>query len=90
MPHWPTFGEIQEYLRGLGFTVGPGQPGYVACEHPEDDSWFVFRDRDSNTPARESELLDMKVQLTGRGFVTEAEFTRFWNQGIQPTSSTHS
>ena len=83
---WPTFGEVQEYLRGLGFQVGPGMPGYVVCEHPEDSSWFVFRDRDLNTPARESELLDMKVQLPGRGFVTDEEYARFWNQGMQPAA----
>ena len=81
-PHWPTFGELQEYLRGLGYSVGPGQPGYLVCEHLDAGSWFVFRDRDSSAPARETELLDLKVQLTHRGFVTDAEYARFWNPGV--------
>ena len=85
-PHWPTFGEVQQYLRNLGFEVAPGQPGYVACEHPE-GSWFVFRDRDPSTPARETELLDMKVQLTHRGFVTDEEYARFWNRNSHPAST---
>jgi hypothetical protein len=84
--HWPTFGQLLQYLRALGFTVGPGRPGYVRGEHPEEGSWFVFRDRDQSTPAREVELLDAKVQLTQRGFVTEQEFARFWNQRIRITS----
>lgn len=82
MSHWPTFGEVQEYLRGLGFAVAPGQPGYVVCEHFGEGCWFVFRDRDRDTPARETELLDMKVQLAYRGFVTDEEFARFWNRGV--------
>jgi hypothetical protein len=83
---WPTFGQLLQYLRDLGFTVGPGQPGYVRCEHVGEGSWFVFRDRDPDTPSREVELLDAKVQLTGRGFVTDEEFARFWNQRIRITS----
>lgn len=77
--HWPTFAELQQYLAALGFTVGAGRPGYVACEHPTDDCWFVFIDREPDSPARETELLNVRGQLTHRGFVTDDEFARFWN-----------
>lgn len=83
---WPTFGQLLDYLNEFGFAVGPGKPGYVLCEHTNEGSWFVFRDRERETPARESELLDAKVQLTGRGFVTDEDFARFWNQRLRITS----
>lgn len=84
---WPTFGELLQYLRGLGFTIGPGQPGYVVAEHPSDDVYFVFRDRDPGTPARETELLSLRVQLTYRGFVTDEDFAKFWNRNVQPAAA---
>ena len=77
---WPTFGQVLQYLTDLGFAHASDRPGWIAARHPHDDSWFLFRDRDSNTPAREVELLDMREQLTGRGFVSDDEFTRFWDQ----------
>jgi hypothetical protein len=77
--HWPTFGELLQYLREKGFTVGPGKPGYIIGEHPQEDCWFVFRDRDPTTPARETELVNLRTQFTYRGFATDEEFARFWN-----------
>ncbi|QJW99311.1 hypothetical protein FTUN_6914 [Frigoriglobus tundricola] len=81
---WPTFGEVLEYLRALGFAVGTGKPGYIVAKHPEDESWFVFRERDLNSPARATERVNMKVQLPGRGFVTDEEYALFWNPSMQP------
>lgn len=86
--NWPTLEETLGYLQTLGFTVTDGQPGFLLIEHPEEGSWFVFRARDPKTPAREIELLDMRAQLTGRGFVTDDEFAQFWSQNgwrtVQP------
>jgi hypothetical protein len=81
---WPTLGEMQEYLLRLGFAISHNRPGFIVCKHPEDGSWFVFRERDRDSLANEGELLDLKVQLPGRGFVSDVEFSRFWNQGMQP------
>jgi hypothetical protein len=81
---WPSFGQVLDYLRELGFLIGPGERGYVVAKHPEDGSWFVFRERDMNAPARAMELMDMKVQLPGRGFVTDEEYARFWNPTVLP------
>lgn len=86
-PPWPTLGQTLEYLRALGFSVRAGEPGYIFVQHPTDDSWFVFLDRDLDSPARTADLVDMKWQLPGRGFVTDEEFARFWNAGVQPMST---
>lgn len=77
---WPTFGQTLDYLANLGFVFEVDPPGRMVCRHPEEGSWFLFRDRDRDTPAREIELLDMRAQLTGRGFVTDEEFAQFWTQ----------
>ncbi len=81
---WPTLGQTLDYLRTLGFTVRAGDPGYIFVQHPTDDSWFVFLDRDLTSPARTVDLVDMKWQLPGRGFVTDEEFARFWNPAMLP------
>jgi hypothetical protein len=83
-PPWPTLGQTLDYLRGLGFVVRAGNSGHLFAQHPTDGSWFVFRDRDPSSPARALELVDLKWQLPGRGFVTDAEFARFWNPDALP------
>lgn len=83
---WPTVGQVLDYLRALGFAVGPGKPGYIVAKHPVDQSWFVFRDGELTAPARTIDLVDMKWQLPGRGFVTEEEYARFWNPNMQPVA----
>ena len=77
---WPTFGQALHYLTDLGFVFDRSRPGFVIPRHPTEGSWFAFRDRSPETPAREVELLDMRAQLTGRGFVSDEEFARFWDQ----------
>jgi hypothetical protein len=77
--NWPTVAQVLDYLRAMGFVIGPGKPGYTVAKHPTDGSWFAFRDGDPNAPARAADLVDMKWQLPGRGFVTDDEFARFWN-----------
>ncbi|MBY0514327.1 MAG: hypothetical protein K2P78_10495 [Gemmataceae bacterium] len=80
-PPWPTFGEVLDYLRRLGYSAGSPKPGYVSYELPAAGSVFVFRDRDPAEPAREGELVEMRVQLTYRGVVSDEEFARFWARG---------
>lgn len=84
---WPTFGEVLQYLRELGFEATLADPGKLVCSRPDDDARFTFRDRDRSTPARETELLTLKSQLTYRGFVTEDEYARFWNRGVRRNTS---
>lgn len=81
---WPTLGQTLDYLRALGFVIRPNGSGHLFAQHHSDDSWFAFFDRDLNTPTRTADLVDMKWQLPGRGFVTDEEFARFWNPGMQP------
>jgi hypothetical protein len=83
---WPSFGELLDYLCSLGFKVHNPRPGLIWCEHPEEGSTFAFREQDCGTPAREIELLNVQIQLTHRGIVTEQEYARFWNQRIRLTS----
>ena len=78
--NWPTLDEALSYLIKLGFVESQGQPGFLLIEHPEEDCWFVFRDREKTTPAREVELLNMQALLTGRGLVSDDEFAQFWSQ----------
>jgi hypothetical protein len=91
--YWPTFGTVLKYLERLGFKFDRSREGYVIPYHPTEGSWFGFRDIEPALPAREADLLDMKVQLTYRGFVTDDEFADFWDQGrkripepVQPTA----
>lgn len=84
---WPTFGDVLRYLTDLGFVTTSARPGYVACRHPDEGSWFVFREQTADRPAREIELLDVRAQLTGRGFVTDGEFARFWDRSSTPAAA---
>ncbi len=89
MKQWPTFGEMLDYLRQLGYSFRTTRPGYLACELPQADSIFVFRERESTEPAREGELLELRVQLTYRGLATDEEFAQFWMQGMPRPSHEH-
>ena len=87
-PAWPAFGQVLQYLRSLGFTTATGPDGFVVATHPGDDVSVEFRDRDTSSPARETELLTLKTQLTYRGFVSDEEFARFWNRNTRPAPAT--
>ena len=79
-PEWPTFGQMLDYLRGLGFTTRKADD-MVFAEHPEeDDTWFTFRDRPLDEPARGIELVDLRFMLDQRGFVEPQEFAYFWTE----------
>ena len=89
--NWPTLEEALNYLFKLGFVASPGRPGFIFVEHLDEGCWLVFRERERNTPAREVELLNMRTQLTWRGFVSDDEFAQFWSQNgwrmVQPVQS---
>jgi hypothetical protein len=78
--YWPTVAATHKYLADLDFTSRLDPRGFVIFTHPTNDCWFAFRNRGPEEPAREVELLQMKVQLTYRGFVTDEEFAQFWDQ----------
>lgn len=69
----PTLGRMLQLLDGLGFVPRSAKPGVLLWVHTESGAEFLFRDRDPNTPARPTELVNLRVQLTARGLLTAAE-----------------
>ena len=84
--HVPTLGQVMRLLEDLGFTRESAKPGVLAFGHPPSGAEFLFRDRDPGLPARESEIVNLRVQLTLRGLMSEAEFTSFLTGATQPAS----
>jgi hypothetical protein len=83
----PTFGQVRQYLLGLGFAEETPKSGIAAFTHADSGAVFLFHDRDPNTPARESEMYELELQLTYRGVVTEGDFRRFANSATLPAGS---
>ena len=80
----PTFGRVLEILRGLGFITEPAKPGVLLLAHTASGAEFLFRERAADTPARPSELVNLRVQLTARGLMTEAELDARLSPATQP------
>ena len=76
-PLTPTLAQVLQLLRELGFVPAQAKQGVIAYTHDNSGAEFLFRDRDHDAPARESELANLRVQLTYRGLLTEDEFDRF-------------
>jgi hypothetical protein len=73
----PTLAKVIQLLRDLGFVQVLAKKGVLAYTHAESDTVFLFRDRALDTPAHGTELANLRIQLTYRGFLTEQEFRRF-------------
>jgi hypothetical protein len=73
----PTFAQVIQLLRDLGFVQVYAKKGVIAYAHNDSGAEFLFRDRELDTPARETELTTLRIQLTYRGLLTEQEFRRF-------------
>jgi hypothetical protein len=69
----PTLGRVIQILRDLGFLTRAARPGVLALTHDASGAEFLFRERGADTPARANELVNLKVQLTTRGLLSERE-----------------
>jgi hypothetical protein len=83
----PTFCQVVQLLRGLGFVTEPAKRGVLALVHVASGAEFLFRERAADTPARENELVNLRVQLTARGLLTEKELDGLLAPAPQPTSA---
>ncbi len=83
----PTFGRLLEYLRGLGFATTDRPDKMVVASEPDSGTVLLFRDRSPDDPVREHELLLARVQLTYRGWVSEADFDRFRSEDNQTAAA---
>jgi hypothetical protein len=84
--HRPLFGQLLQYLRGLGFTTTRRADGVVDCREPITDTVLLFRGRPDEEPVRDHELFLTRTQLAVRALVTETEFDRFVEGAAQPTT----
>jgi hypothetical protein len=64
---------VIQILRDLGFLTRAAKPGILALAHDASGAEFLFRERGADTPARANELVNLKIQLTARGLLTEKE-----------------
>ena len=83
----PTFGRVVQLLRDLGFVTEPARPGVLALAHHASGAEFLFRDRGADTPARENELVNLRVQLTARGLLTGKELNNLLTPTTPPAPS---
>ncbi|MBY0460790.1 MAG: hypothetical protein K2V38_26010, partial [Gemmataceae bacterium] len=67
--------------------IEPAKPGVLALAHPASGAEFLFRERGEEAPARENELVNLRVQLTARGLLTEKEFDTLFAPSTQPAAS---
>jgi hypothetical protein len=81
----PTLGRLIQLLQSLGFVSRPAKPGVLLWAHAASGAEFLFRDRDAGTPARVSELANLRVQLTTRGLLTEKELDNLLAPSTHPT-----
>lgn len=81
----PTIGQIVQLLRDLGFVTEPAKQGVLALVHAASGAEFLFRERGADTPARENELVNLRVQLTARGLLTNKELEGLLAPVTQPT-----
>lgn len=84
----PTLGRVLQLLGALGFEIRPAKQGVLFLAHDASGAEFLFRDRDTNTPARSSELVNLRVQLTLRGLLTDKELDALLVQPAAPTPTT--
>jgi hypothetical protein len=84
----PTFGRMVQLLKDLGFVSEPAKPGILALAHASSGAEFLFRDRAGDTPARENELVNLRVQLIVRGLLTDKELDELLHPTQQPSHST--
>jgi len=82
----PSFGQLLDYLRALGFSSFSRSDGVMECRESNSETILLFRNRALEEPTREHELLLTRVQLTYRDIVSEAEFDQFQNGGLQPAA----
>jgi hypothetical protein len=82
----PLFGQLLQYLRGLGFTTTRRADGVVDCREPVADTVLLFRGRPDEEPIRDHELFLTRTQLAVRGLVAETEFDRFVEGAAQPAT----
>ena len=83
----PTLGRLLHILRDLGFTTESASPGVLALVHPASGAEFLFRDRAHDSSARPNELVNLRVQLTARGLLTEKELDVLLTQTIHPATT---
>jgi hypothetical protein len=83
----PTFGRVVQLLKDLGFETKPAKSGVLALAHASSGAEFLFRERAADTPARENELVNLRVQLTARGLLTEKELDHLLAPTAQPSTS---
>ncbi len=83
----PTLGRMLQLLDGLGFESRSAKPGVLLRVHPESGAEFLFRDRDPNTSARPTELVNLRVQLTARELLTEKELDDLLAAIAEPTTA---
>lgn len=79
-----TLGRVIEVLVGLGFARAPAKPGVLLYVHDASGAEFLFRDRPTDTPARVTELVNLRVQLTTRGLLTDKELDALLTRPATP------
>ncbi|QJW99310.1 hypothetical protein [Frigoriglobus tundricola] len=83
----PTLGQIVQLLHGLGFVTEPAKRGVLALVHVASGAELLYRERGADTPARENELVNLRVQLTARGLLTVKELEGLLAPSAQPTTA---
>jgi hypothetical protein len=81
----PTFGRVVQLLKDLGLETKPAKSGVLALAHASSGAEFLFRERGPDNHARENELVNLRVQLTDRGLLTEKELDNLLAPTTQPT-----
>lgn len=72
-----TCGQVRQLLHDLGFTRSPLDDRYDAFVEDRTDMFFAVPKWADDHPARESDLASLRLQLSYRGLMEEADFNAF-------------
>jgi len=79
-----TLAQVLQLLRDFGFIPKSGKKGVIVYSHDDSGAVFLFRERELDSPALMTELVNLRKQLTYRGFMTDEEFDRFLSEPPVP------
>ena len=69
-----TYGDLAEFLTGLGFVSLAVGERWRAYRHVDSDTLIVLANHDSNVPARQLDLVSVRRQLLEKALIEENEF----------------
>jgi len=83
--HRTRYGDLDRFLRGLGFQRQVVEQHRLVYEHPESKTLVVLVDRDESAPVREADVVSIQKQLLDHGLASQNDLAFFSQSAQRPT-----